>query len=64
MQSIKEGERKEWKSKIIEKRERKWTNKMCWDVVVGVTRLGDLLHFGQLFKAHGNNYFAQSVNTF
>ena len=37
---------------------------MCWDVVVGVTRLGDLLHFGQLFKAHGNNYFAQSVNTF
>ena len=24
-----------------------------------VTRLGDLLHFGQLFKACGNNYFAQ-----
>ena len=24
-----------------------------------VTRLGDLLHFGQLFKASGNNYFAQ-----
>ena len=23
-----------------------------------VTRLGDLLHFGQLFKACGNNYFA------
>ena len=24
-----------------------------------VTRFGDLLHFGQLFKACGNNYFAQ-----
>ena len=24
-----------------------------------VTRLGDLLHFGQLFKAFGNNLFAQ-----
>ena len=29
-----------------------------------LTRLGDLLHFGQLFKARGNNYFAQSANTF
>ena len=25
-----------------------------------VTRLGDLLHFGQLYKACGNNYLAQS----
>ena len=25
-----------------------------------VTRLGDLLHFGQLFKDCGNNYFAKS----
>ena len=24
-----------------------------------VTRLGNLLHFGQLFKASNNNYFAQ-----
>ena len=24
-----------------------------------VTRLGDLLYFGQLFKPCGNNYFAQ-----
>ena len=24
-----------------------------------MTRLGDLLHFGQLFKASGSNYFAQ-----
>ena len=24
-----------------------------------VTRLGYLLHFGQLFEACGNNYFAQ-----
>ena len=24
-----------------------------------MTRLGDLLYFGQLFKAFGNNYFAQ-----
>ena len=28
-------------------------------VVASVTRLGDLLYFGQLFKAIGNNYFAQ-----
>ena len=27
--------------------------------VTSVTRLGDLLHFGQLFKACGINYFAQ-----
>ena len=27
-----------------------------------VTRLGDLLHFGQLFRACGNNYFAQIAN--
>ena len=26
---------------------------------LSVTRLVDLLHFGQLFKACGNNYFAQ-----
>ena len=29
------------------------------DLTDSVTRLGDLLHFGQLFKACGNNYFAQ-----
>ena len=28
-------------------------------VSVSVTRLGVLLHFGQLFKDCGNNYFAQ-----
>ena len=27
-----------------------------------VTRLGDLLDFGQLFKACGNNYLAQIVH--
>ena len=27
--------------------------------MVSVTRLGDLLDFGQLFKAFGNNQFAQ-----
>ena len=26
-----------------------------------VTRLGDLLHFGQILKACGNYYFAQIV---
>ena len=37
----------------------------CFDqIAASVTRLGDLLHFGQLFKARGNNYFAQSANTF
>ena len=29
-----------------------------------VTRLGDLLHFGQLFKACGNNYFALIAQIF
>ena len=29
-----------------------------------VTRLGDLMHFGQLFKASGNNYFAQIAHIF
>ena len=29
-----------------------------------VTRLSDLLHFGQLFKACGNNYFAQIDHIF
>ena len=28
-------------------------------LINSVTRLGDLLDFGQLFKAFGNNYFAQ-----
>ena len=27
-------------------------------VIISVTRLGDLLHFGRLFKTSGNNYFA------
>ena len=29
-----------------------------------VTRLGDLLHFGQLYKACGNSYFAQIAHIF
>ena len=29
---------------------------------ISVTRLGDLLHFGQIFKASGNNYFAQTAH--
>ena len=29
-----------------------------------VTRFGDLLYFGQLFKAWGNNYFAKIANTY
>ena len=28
-------------------------------IPISVTRLGNLLHFGQLFKAYGNNYFVQ-----
>ena len=28
------------------------------------TRLGDLLHFGQLFKVCGNNYFVQTAYIF
>ena len=29
-----------------------------------VTRLGDLLQFGQIFKAFGNSYFAQIARNF
>ena len=29
------------------------------NVKISVTRLGDLIPFGQLFKACGNNYFVQ-----
>ena len=36
-----------------------WPNLMILWEVGSVTRLGDLLHFGQLFKACGNNYFTQ-----
>ena len=32
---------------------------MRWFILFSVTRLGDFLHFGQLFKAFGNNNFAQ-----
>ena len=28
-------------------------------LLTSVTRFGDLLHFGQLFKACGNNYIAK-----
>ena len=37
-----------------------------WRTLVAgsVTRLGDLLHFGQLFKASVNNYFAQIAYIF
>ena len=37
---------------------------MKFELVVSVTRLGDLLHFWQLFKAGGNNYFAQISHIF
>ena len=34
--------------------------KTDWALLLGsVTRLGDLLNFGQLFKAFGNNQFVQ-----
>ena len=32
------------------------------EATASVTRLCDLLHFGQLLKACGNNYFAQIAN--
>ena len=35
-----------------------WSVKRKW-VSVSVTRFGNFLHFGRLFKAFGNNYFAQ-----
>ena len=30
-------------------------------LICSVARLGDLFHFGQLFKACDNNYFAQNA---
>ena len=35
-----------------------------WLAMDSVTRLGDLWHFGQLFKAWGNNYFAKIAHIF
>ena len=43
-----------------------WTwhsTKRGWGTI-SVTRLGNLLHFGQVFKACGHNYFAQIANIF
>ena len=37
---------------------------MILRLVDSVTRLGDLLYFGQLFKACDNNYFAQNAHIF
>ena len=33
-------------------------------IMISVTRLGDLLQFGQLFKGCGNNYFPQIAHIF
>ena len=56
--------------------DRKSLNKICPMIIVNgrrgreiqtwisVTRLGDLLHFGQPFKACGKNYFAQIAHIF
>ena len=38
-------------------------HKVCF-YASSVTRLDNLLHFGQLFKAHGKNYFAQNAHIF
>ena len=35
-----------------------------WADPTSVTRLGDLLHFGQLFKVCGKNYFAHIVKQY
>ena len=44
--------------------------KSVYDILKGfrltssVTRMGDLLHFGQLFQSCGKNYFAQIAHIF
>ena len=43
-------------SRIGEVRETRWQ--------ASGTRLDNLLHYGQLLKGRGNNYFAQIANTF
>ena len=58
-----------WKNSIVQNREEErpfWRKDQAqeWGLfsipnTSSVTRLGDLLHFGQLFKAFGNNLFAQ-----
>ena len=37
---------------------------MQLSTAVSVTRFGDFLHFGQPFKAFGNNYFNQITHIF
>ena len=58
-----------WKNSIVQNREEErpfWRKDQAqeWGLfsipnTSSVTRLGDLLHFGQLFKAFGNNIFTQ-----
>jgi len=47
------------KNENIRKTYKKFKHKLA-SPMNSVTRLGDFLHFGQLFKAFGNNYLAQS----
>ena len=37
---------------------------LCWRPAINVTKLCDLLHFGQLFKAPDDNYFSQIRHIF
>ena len=41
-----------------------WATTLSKIVIHSVTRLGDLLNFGQLFKARGKNYFPQITHIF
>ena len=36
-----------------------WARTLATLLAISMTRLGDLLDFGQIFKAFGNNKFAQ-----
>ena len=60
------GRRKFWRSFLCQIHSNEMMQLVCRRLCQkrSVTRLGDLLHFGQLFRGCGNNYFAQIVNIF
>ena len=58
---LSKNKRVAWLSTSLSSNALAWRLKWLWHVWLSgsVTRYGDLLDFGQLFKAFGNNYFAQ-----
>ena len=49
---------------LVSTNEYKPTLSVTFCTIHSVTRLGDLLHFEQLFKVFGNSYFAQIAHIY